>query len=310
MSKIPFVHDLKPAYGVCQQISPLVRRVTCENPSAFTYTGTGSFIIGTGSVAILDPGPDNPAHLEALLSALSPGETVSHILVTHTHSDHSPLAAPLKEKTHALICGGEDRPVNLEAYDPNLTELVDGIKLEEAVDGDYRPDIILKDGDEIAGPDWTLEAVFTPGHIGNHFCFALKEEKTLFTGDHIMGWSTSIIAPPEGNMADYMHSLERLLERDEAILRPTHGPAVENPDAFIRAYIAHRRNREDQIMAQLKAGQSQIKPMVEIIYADIDVRLHPAAAMSMLAHLQGMVQTGKVGCDGAPGLSSHYSLLQ
>ena len=309
MSQIPFVHDLEPAYGVCQQLSPLVRRVTCENPSAFTYTGTGSFIIGTGSVAILDPGPDNPDHLKALLSALAPGETVSHILVTHTHSDHSPLAAALKNKTHGLVCGGEDRPVIQEAFDPDLTELVEGIKLEEAIDSDYHPDIILKDGDEITGPDWTLEAVFTPGHIGNHFCFSLREEKTLFTGDHIMGWSTSIIAPPEGNMADYMNSLDRLLARDEILLRPTHGPAVDNPKDFITAYIAHRREREHQIIEQLQAGQSEIRPMVQIIYADIDERLHPAAAMSMLAHLQGMVQTGRVTCDGTPGLSSQYSLL-
>ncbi len=309
MNQIPFIHDLEPVYGKCQQLSPLVRRVTCENPSAFTYTGTGSFIIGTGCVAILDPGPHDMRHLDALLAALSPEETVSHIMVTHTHSDHSPLAKYLKEKTHALICGGEDRPLQTAALDPDLPELVAGIKLEEAVDNDYCPDIVLKDGDIIAGHNWTLEAVFTPGHIGNHFCFSLGQEKTLFTGDHIMGWSTSIIAPPEGNMADYMQSLEKLLFRDDVLLRPTHGPAIEEPKEFIRAYIEHRQAREEQIIAQLKAGLSQIQPMVEVIYADIDKKLHPAAAMSMLAHLQGMVQTGRIKCHGLPRLKNHYSLL-
>lgn len=305
---IEFVHDLEPVYGKCQKLSPLVRRVTCPNASPFTYTGTGSFIIGNGTVAILDPGPLDMAHLEAICAALEPGETVSHILVTHTHSDHSPLATALKEKTHALICGGADHSNGTGVYAPDTPELLEGVTLEEACDKNYQPDILLKDGDMLTGPDWTIEAVFTPGHIHNHFCFALKEEQTLFTGDHIMGWSTSIIAPPDGNMVDYMNSLSRLLERYETCLRPTHGPAITEAKPFIQAYIDHRKQREAQIIEQLKAGEDQIKPMVAKIYADIDARLHPAAAMSMLAHLQALVANGTVLSDGGIGLNNHYRL--
>ena len=310
---IPYVFEDDVEHGVCKRLTPLIRRVICNNPGPFTYTGTTTFIVGNGVVAIIDPGPNNISHLDAIIAALDPSEVVSHILVTHTHSDHSPLANALKERTGAKICGF----IELNNGTPRAKSRIDTkvaiddanfVEMEEAIQRDFNPDIPLQHQDILNGPDWTLEAIHTPGHIDNHLCFLLNEEKTMFTGDHIMGWATSVIVPPDGNMADYMDSLERLLSFNLNLLRPTHGPAIENPKTFINAYITHRQNREEQILGQLAKGTTQIQDMIPVLYADTDKRLYPAAAMSVLAHLEGLVRTGRVVCNNEIKLSSDFQL--
>ena len=298
--QIPYVREIEFEYGDCDELSPLIRRVVAHNPSAFTYMGTGTYIVGHGEVAVIDPGPLLDAHLDALLRALE-GETVTHILITHTHSDHSPAAAPLKALTGA----------ETYAYGPHGSgqkQGADDVQVEEDGDMKFVPDVEVRHGDIIEGNGWTIECVYTPGHTSNHMCFALLEEKVLFTGDHVMGWSTSIVSPPDGNMEDYMASLRLLLERDDEVYWPTHGPAITDPKPFVRAFIEHREDRERQIVEQLKAGRTKIGDMVPIMYAAVDKRLYPAAARSVLAHMEHMVATGKVATDGKPSLASDYRL--
>jgi len=299
MAGIPFKTEFDFEYGRCDQLSPLIRRVIANNPSPFTFIGTGTYIIGTGNVAVIDPGPLLDAHVDAILDALGPDEQVSHIVVTHTHLDHSPASKPLQERTKAPIY----------SFAPPRVDAFDGPRLEEDADDNFAPDHIVAHGDLIKGDNWTLECVFTPGHMANHMCYALVEEKALFTGDHVMGWSTSVIAPPDGNMNDYMQSLDLLLSRDDDIYWPTHGTSIDDPKAFVRAYIEHRRGREAQIIARLKAGDSDIRQMVETIYADVDKRLHPAAALSVFAHIQDLLTRGEIACDGKPSLDASYQLV-
>ena len=291
--------DIEFEYGVVDRLSPLIRRVIANNPSPFTFTGTGTYIIGNGNVAVIDPGPLLDEHVEAILDALEPDERVSHILVTHTHLDHSPACTPLRARTNAPIYG----------CPPPKPETFDAPRLEEDADDAFNPDHIVADGDIINGADWTLEAVATPGHMANHFCYALREEKTLFTGDHVMGWSTSIIAPPDGNMQDYMASLSRLLTRDDELYWPTHGPCIPNPKEFVKGYIQHRQNREKQVLERLSAGDTSITTMVEVMYADVDKKLHPAAALSVFAHMQDLVARKRVSCSGTPALDSEFTLV-
>lgn len=296
---IPFVREFEYEYGRCDQLSPLIRRVIAPNPGPFTYTGTGTYIIGKGQVAVIDPGPLLDEHLDAILDALDDGETVSHILITHTHSDHSPLAAPLKEKTGAPIYG----------YGPHGSGKVDeDVVIEEGGDMGFAPDHTLRDGDVIEGDGWTVEAIWTPGHTSNHLCFGLQEEKILFPGDHVMGWSTSVISPPDGDMDQYMHSLEKLLARDDVRYWPTHGPCIDNPQAFVQAFIDHRLARDAQIIACLKDGADTIGKMVPIMYKDVDARLHPAAARSVLAHIERLVKQGQITVDGPVGIGATYNL--
>lgn len=277
----------KAPYGQNERLSPLVRRVLARNPSAFTYTGTGTYIVGESHVAVIDPGPDDPDHLRALLDAVR-GKTVSHIVVTHTHKDHSPAAVPFKEATGAPVVGCAP----IRAVDD------DGPKVEAGFDTTYAPDRVLADGERIEGAGWTLTAVHTPGHTSNHLCFALAEEKALFSGDHVMGWSTSVVAPPDGDMADYMASLRKLLDRDETIYYPTHGPAVTDPQRLVRGLITHRKQREGQILKLLAGGPKPIQAMVAVMYANIAPVLHPAAGRSVLAHLIDMQAKGLVVAEG------------
>ena len=296
--KIPFVRELEFDYRLCDQVSPLIRRVIANNPSAFTFYGTGTYIVGRGSVAVIDPGPLLHDHVEALLTALD-GETVSHILITHTHSDHSPAAAPLKAATGAPTYG----------FGPHGSGRADDdVKVEEDGDRDFVPDHALRDGDVIAGEGFSFEAVHTPGHTSNHICFALREENTLFSGDHVMGWSTTVISPPDGDMRAYMKSLEKLLARDERIFWPTHGPPITDPKRHVEAFIAHRHEREAQILACVDDGLHEIAPMVARIYADVPKILHPAAGRSVLAHLIHMVETHRIACTGPPGIGARYRL--
>lgn len=295
---IPFVRDLDFDYGRCDQVSPLIRRVIARNPGAFTYTGTGVYIVGRGEVAVIDPGPDLAEHFEALKAALA-GERVTHVLVTHHHLDHSPLAHPLARAFDAKVHGLPAPADHGEAASPGL---------EEGADDRFRPDVTLNDGDVISGPGWTLEAVTTPGHTSNHVCFALKEENALFCGDHIMGWSTTVITPPDGDMGDYFASLAKVRARNFDVLWPTHGAPVREVAPFIDAYVAHRRAREAQILEALGAGLTTIKTMVPSLYAAVDPRLHPAAAHSVFAHMIQLVREGRVVTPGEPGLDAEYRL--
>ena len=293
---IPFVREMTFEYGVLAEVAPGLRRMVVENPGGFTFHGTNTYVIGSGDVAVVDPGPLNDAHFEALTRALE-GERVSHILLTHTHMDHSPAAKPLKEKTGAKTY----------AFGPHGSGKLDtGIQVEAGGDMDFVPDVTIKHGEIIQGGDWEVECVFTPGHTSNHMCFALPGKAGLITGDHVMGWSTSVISPPDGDMKAYMESLDLLVERGDKVLWPAHGDAIRDPAPFLKEFIAHRHAREAQIAECIRDDLNDIRTMVKRMYADVDERLHRPAAMSVLAHLQHMVATGRATCDGEPGIDSIY----
>ncbi len=284
-------------YGEAQQVSPLIRRVIANNPGPFTFRGTGTYIVGHGEVAVIDPGPMDTDHLDALLKALE-GETVAAILVTHDHADHAPLAAGLAKATGAPIIGCEPHP-GRQAPPADI---------EEGLDRLYRPSRVPAEGEVIAGPGWTLRALPTPGHTRNHLCFDLREETALFSGDHVMGWSTTVVIPPDGNMTDYYASLDKVRAGAFATLWPTHGPPITDPGPFIDAYIAHRRSREAQILDVLARGPAGIDALVAEMYRGLDPRLKRAAAASVLAQLLHLVHTGRALSDGPPGLESEYRL--
>jgi glyoxylase-like metal-dependent hydrolase (beta-lactamase superfamily II) len=297
MVQIPYRRELEFDYGSVSQIAPGIRRVIANNPGPFTFHGTGTYILGTGNVAVIDPGPDDEEHIGAILAALD-GETISHILVTHTHMDHSPGCRPLQAVTGAPTY----------AYGPHgAGKLEQGVQVEEGGDMDFAPDHLVKHGDTIQGGDWTVECVYTPGHTSNHMCFALQEQKALFTGDHVMGWSTSIISPPDGDMAAYMQSLELLLERDDAVYWPTHGPSIIDPKTHVRAYIAHRIEREEQILKCIDEGTHSIRDMVPLMYRDTPEFMYPAAARSVLAAMENLLRKNQVVADGGePSMDSVY----
>ena len=298
---IPYVRDIEFEYGVVEQVSPLIRRVIANNPGPFTYVGTGVYIVGHGEVAVIDPGPMDETHFAALKKALE-GETVTHVLVTHGHSDHSPLAMPLAEwagcKTYAKNCGVPTAKGELGSAD----------------DLGFMPDVKVGDGDVISGPGWTLDVIETPGHTCNNLCFGLREENACLSGDHIMGWSTTVVAPPDGDMGDYMRSLDKIQAMKFDTLWPTHGDPVRGRDfvdQFITEYANHRRAREAAILDQLRSGQSSIPEMVKVMYAEVDKRLHPAAAMSVLGHMIELIKTGLVvSPDEKPTTRSHFELVK
>ncbi|MBN8831200.1 MAG: MBL fold metallo-hydrolase [Sphingomonadales bacterium] len=270
--------------GVAMRLSPLVQRVLAPNPSPFTYHGTQSYVIGTSDLAVIDPGPAEEAHLAALVEAIG-GRPVAAILCTHTHRDHSPAARLLADRTGAPIVGCA--PLALRD---------DGPRADAAFDADYAPDQVLLDGEQVMGQDWTLTALATPGHTSNHLCFALEEEGALFSGDHVMGWSTSVVSPPDGDMTDYLASLERLIGRADSIYYPAHGDPIPEPRRFVRHMLGHRRMREGQILRLLdRNGALAIDDMVTAMYVGLDPRLIGAAGRSVLAHLidlegRGLVQ--------------------
>jgi glyoxylase-like metal-dependent hydrolase (beta-lactamase superfamily II) len=267
--------------GQSEQVEPLVRRVLAGNPSAFTFTGTQSYVVGAGDeVAVIDPGPDEPEHLRALRDVIGPAR-VAAILCTHTHRDHSPAAAPLAALTGAPVIGCA--PLALSDGGP---------RSDAPFDHTYRPDRVLEDGECVAGEGWTLTAVATPGHTSNHLCFALVQSGALFTGDHVMGWSTSVVAPPDGDMADYMASLSKLHEREDRVYYPAHGPQVDKPRQLVRGMIGHRRQRERQIRRLLEEGVDRIEHMVPRMYVGVDRGLWPAAGRSVLAHLIDLERRG------------------
>ena len=282
-----------------EQISPLIRRVIAPNPGPFTDKGTCSYIVGVGDVAIVDPGPDDPAHIAALLDAMS-GERLRYLLVTHTHRDHSPAARILSEKTGAEIAG-------CAAYTPPHDIAVTGPGLDAAHDTAYAPHRVLQEGETLDLGGATIETLETPGHTENHLCFSLQEEAALFTGDHVMAWSTTVIAPPDGSMTDYMRSIERMRHRDDRIFWPAHGGPVRHPQRYLRALIHHRRARELAILQRLEAGDTTIPMIVARIYESIDRRLHGAAAMTVFAHIDDLIARGLVSSDGPATLHARYT---
>ncbi len=296
--KIPFRRELDFTYRTIETIAPGIRRIVAENPSPFTLHGTGTYIIGEGQVAVIDPGPADSAHIDALVKGLE-GETISHVLVTHTHMDHSPGCALLREYTQAPTY----------AYGPHgAGKLESGVQVEEGGDMEFSPDVRVKDGEIIQGEGFSIECVYTPGHTSNHVCFQYREAQALFTGDHVMGWSTSIISPPDGDMGEYLKSLEKLLDRDDKVYWPTHGPSIEDPKSFVKKFIEHRQEREDQITDCLRRGLTTIEVMVPDMYQGLPEFMYPAAARSVLAAMEHMANKGTIATDGAITLDAVYRL--
>ncbi|TPI16440.1 MBL fold metallo-hydrolase [Mesorhizobium sp. B4-1-3] len=297
---LEFDTSFDPAYGQAVAVAPDVLRITARNPSPFTFHGTNSYLVGRETLAVIDPGPEDDAHLETLLKAMA-GRPVSHIFVSHTHRDHSPLAARLKELTGApTLAEGPHRPARaLRISEVN--------PLDASADLAFVPDVVLADDALTVGDGWAIRTVLTPGHTANHAVFALEGTGTLFSADHVMAWSTSIVAPPDGAMADYMSSLDKLLAREDRLLLPGHGGPVTAPGRFMRGLKTHRKMRERAILERIRAGDRTIKEMVSAIYRDTDPRLHGAAGLSVLAHLEDLVARGLVATEGDPAIDGIFS---
>ena len=296
---LDFDVSFEPAYGEAVMVAPGVIRITANNPGPFTFHGTNSYLVGRDSLAVIDPGPDNDDHYDALLKAIN-GRPVSHIFVSHTHRDHSPLAARLKLAAGAVVCAeGRHRPARaLRIGEIN--------PLDASADTDFMPDLVLHDGTTVAGDGWTLRTVLTPGHAANHAAFSLEGSDVLFSADHVMAWSTTIVAPPDGAMSDYMASLERLLERDDRMFLPGHGGPVAKPRAFLQGLKSHRKMREQAIVECVRQGDRSVGDIVKAIYRDTDPRLHGAAGLSVLAHLEDLVAEGSVATEGELSLEGRF----
>ncbi len=298
MDTADFDREFQPAYGEAVSVASGIRRLTVNNPSPFTFYGTNSYIVGDRSVCVVDHGPDNDEHFRALMAALE-GREVTHIAVSHTHRDHSPLAARLKAATGAITIAEGPHRASRPLHNGELNPFA------ESSDVDFVPDIALAHGERVEGDGWALTALLTPGHCANHVAFAM-EDGIVFSGDHVMAWATSIVAPPDGAMADYMASLDMLLERDDRLYLPGHGAPVRDPTAFCRGLRTHRRMRERAVAERVRAGDRTIPEMVKVIYRSTDPRLHGAAALSVLAHIEDLVEKGEVVTDGPPLLHGEY----
>jgi glyoxylase-like metal-dependent hydrolase (beta-lactamase superfamily II) len=298
---IPFDKSFSLAPDQVQQVAPGVRAIAADNPGPFTFKGTISYIVGRDQVAIIDPGPDDAAHVAALLDAVR-GETVTHVFVTHTHRDHSPAAAKIKAATGAQVLAQGPHRLARPLHTGEIR------RLDASADLDFRPDIALPDGETISGRGWTLQAVTTPGHTANHMAFAFKEANLLFAGDHVMAWSTTIVAPPDGAMADYMASLHKLARRNEPLYMSGHGAPVREAPRYVQYLIRHRQAREASILHRLAKGQADIPTIVRAVYIGLDPRLVGAAALSVLAHLEELVARGAVTTEGPPSVSGTYRL--
>ena len=299
MTDPEFSRDFQPAYEQAVPVAQGVQRMTVNNPSPFTFHGTNSYIVGDRSVAVIDPGPEDEAHFQALMTALE-GREVTHIFVSHTHRDHSPLAKRLKAVTGAItVAEGPHRaarPLHEGERNP----------FAESADMDFVPDIALGDDATLSGDGWTLRALHTPGHTANHAAFALDGTGIVFSADHVMAWATTVVAPPDGSMSDYMASLDRLLKRDDRQFLPGHGGPVNDPAAFMRGLRAHRRMRENAVLKRIQAGDRSIADMVKVIYRSTDPRLHGAAALSVLAHIEDLIEKGQIQTNGPPSLTGAY----
>jgi glyoxylase-like metal-dependent hydrolase (beta-lactamase superfamily II) len=319
--------DFHAPYATVEQISPMVRRVLCENPGAFTFKGTATFIVGSGAVAVIDPGPAYEPHLDAILAALRPSEKVEAILVTHTHPDHSLGAQTLSQRTGAPTFGfgpharheePDEEPIDFsdhispeeqQRFVAEWEALPEELKFE-GYDLDFDPQVRLTDGEAVSGPGWRLDAVHTPGHCSNHLCYGLAEEHTLFSGDHVMGWATTVITPPDGSMSEYLDSLSKVAGGNYRLMRPTHGGHIDDASTYVQDLLDHRLARENQLLAALANGPQRIVDLVPQIYAGYDKRLWYPAVGSVFAHLKGLVDTGRVRSDtNPPSRSSRFELI-
>lgn len=325
-----FNTDFEPDYGAVAELSPLVRRVVAPNANPFTFKGTGVYLVGRGDVAVIDPGPTLDEHIDAVMAALGPEERITHILVTHTHTDHTAGVPALVARTGAPTYGfgphgpvPEHDPLETVTFDEYFTpeekqtiekqwaDMPEELK-REGPDTEFVPDVVVADGDQITSESggWTIEVVHTPGHTSNHVCFALREERLLFTGDHVMGWATSVISPPDGDLFDYMASLRKLLDRDDSRYWPTHGPAIDDPHTYVQSFIDHRRSRENQIVEALRQAPSTIKDLVPVMYAQTTKQLWRAAANSVYSHLLALHREGRAEpVEGEPSLVATWRLV-
>ncbi len=305
----PFTREIDFEYGVATPLSPILRRFVAHNPGPFTFKGTNVYVLGHGKVAIIDPGPDDESHINALLQALQ-GETITRIFLTHTHKDHCGGLERLKAITGARTYGFGMSGAPRGAYQPILEGQATpaGALVTGFAELGFTPDNPLGEGDVVEGEGWSLHSVHTPGHAPDHICYSLPQEKALFTGDHIMPWSTSVIAPPEGNMRDYMASLSRLSNRDDELYLPGHGGRVRKPHRLVRAYVLHRQWREQSILKAIKEGSEQVDEVVPLLYKDIDEVLKTAASLSVLAHLEHLLDKGKLQKDQGEGFSARFKM--
>ena len=293
---IQFNQKFECEYGVMIEVTPLIRSIVANNPGPYTFMGTGTYVVGWGKVAVIDPGPAYPEHVDALLAALD-GEEITHQLITHTHIDHSPAAELVKERTGAQTFGFGPHGDGKYAKDAVV---------EAGGDKDFVPDVALKDSDVIEGDGWTFECVHTPGHTSNHLCYHLRDENALFPGDHVMGWSTTVVSPPDGDMADYIASLQMLAERSDGIYYPTHGGPIKKPQRYVWGILVHRKQRETQILECLDQGVINIPAMVDRMYQDLDPRLTGAAQHSVFSHIIDLAERGIIASDGEISLKAGY----
>jgi glyoxylase-like metal-dependent hydrolase (beta-lactamase superfamily II) len=302
-AELPFSREFEFTHGVADEVAPGLRRIVADNPSAYTFKGTNSYIVGKGSVAVIDPGPNDEAHLAAIVSELEKdGERVSHIFLTHTHKDHCAGLARFAELTGAQVLGFSSEDV------ASRDEVTAHPGSESFLDAAFIPDRALRGGECVEGDGWALETVFTPGHAPDHLCYALGDGETLLSGDHVMGWNTTVVAPPEGDMGDYLRSLEKLLARPETIYFPGHGGRVDQAQRLVKAFIMHRRWRENQIIDCLREGHETIDSILPRIYEGLSSSLVDAASYSLFAHLKLLVETGRVNTDSPPGRHSRYRI--
>jgi len=298
--------DFNPTPGVAEDLAPGLRRVLAPNPSPMTYRGTNTYLIGTREVAVIDPGPQNASHLEAILAALQPGQSISHIVVTHSHIDHSPLAADLSKRTGAPIVafGGAEAGRSEVMTRLSLSGMAGG---GEGIDTDFAPDTIVQHGDVISGDGWDLEVIHTPGHLGNHI--ALAWEGACFTADHVMGWASSLVSPPDGDLTDFMTSCHALRKRDWDVFHPGHGAPIDAPAARLDWLIEHRLGRESEILAALAEAPSTARALAERIYTDVPAALISAAERNVFAHLVDLTGKNRVEPEQALSATAIFSRL-
>lgn len=285
-AKLTFNTDMTFSYGEPAPMAPGVQRIVANNPGPFTFKGTNTYLVGTETLAVIDPGPDDPAHRDAILAAAK-GRPITHVLITHTHRDHVDGLAALQEATGARSYGYGRRQfaTQMKGTSPSGTEFIDQ---------DFAPDVVVQDGDVISGPDWALLGLHTPGHAPDHLCFELRDQGVIFSGDHVMGWNTTVIAPPEGHMASYLASLERLLERQGEIYLPGHGGQIETPQRAVKAYLLHRQWREQAVLRAVRGGVGSIRDIVRLIYPDLSDKLITAASLSVQAHVEHLMDKGEI----------------
>lgn len=297
--ELTFKTSMDFAYGVPSPISPGIVRLVANNPSPLTFKGTNTYLVGMTELMLIDPGPEDANHRDAILK-VAQGRPITHILITHAHRDHVDGLKALVDKTGAKVAGFGRSSLKPQAPDvhPQGHEFIDYV---------FEPDIRMQNGDTLEGKEWAIEAIHTPGHAPDHLCFALKGRSVLFTGDHIMAWNTTLVAAPEGSMSDYIGSLEKLMRRSETVFLPAHGGRIPEPHRTTKAYLLHRRWREEQILDAIRGGVPTISSLVGVIYPKLDQRLVPAASLSVQAHVLHLIDRGLVACDGTPAFDRRLS---